>query len=247
VGSSTVAESVSGLGRRSGHREPGILREDRALQLAQALSRLDPELLDELAPGVLVGLERVGLAVASVQREHQLRAQALPVGVLGDQRLELPHDLGVTAERELRLDQLFHRRHAQILETRDLRLRERLIREIGEHRASPQAERPVERFERLRGASGCKLGATLVEHALEAVRIHLLGADFEAVAVGTRDHDVVATVARPARESLAQARDVDLKRLCGGGGRLLAPQFVDQAVAAEGLAPVEEQQREHRA
>ena len=139
--------------------------------------------------------------------------------MLDDQRLELPQDLGVTAERELRLDQLLHRRNAQILEPRDLRLRERLVREIGEHRASPQGERLFKRLERLRRALGCKLGATLVEQALEAVRIHLLGADLEAVAVGTRDHDVAATLACPAHESLAQARDVDLKRLCGGGGR----------------------------
>ena len=40
---------------------------------------------------------------------------------------------------------------------------------------------------------------------------------------------------------------MDLERLCGGGRRLLAPQLVDQAVAAERLAAVQEEQREYRA
>ena len=40
---------------------------------------------------------------------------------------------------------------------------------------------------------------------------------------------------------------MNLERLGGRGGRLLAPELVDQAIAAERLAPVQEQQREHRA
>ena len=60
-----------------------------ALELAQPLARLDPELLDQLPARVLVRLQRVGLPVGAVEREHQLRAQALAVRVLVDQPLEL--------------------------------------------------------------------------------------------------------------------------------------------------------------
>ena len=74
-----------GRGRR--RRQRRILREDRPLERAQPLARLDPELVDERAARVLVGLQRVGLAVAAVEREHQLAAQPLAVRVLGDQRL----------------------------------------------------------------------------------------------------------------------------------------------------------------
>ena len=69
-----------------GEVEPRILGQDRALELAQPLARLDAQLVGQRAAGVAVGLQRVGLPVGAVQREHQLRPQPLAVGVLGDQR-----------------------------------------------------------------------------------------------------------------------------------------------------------------
>ena len=89
-GSAPAPRLGRGLRPRLGRqRQRRILREHRALELAQPLARLDAELLDERAPRVLVGLQRVGLAVGAVEREHQLGAQPLAVRVLGDQRLEL--------------------------------------------------------------------------------------------------------------------------------------------------------------
>jgi hypothetical protein len=60
------------------------LGEYRPLELAQTLSRLDPQFVDQCPAGVLVGLQRVRLAVAAVEGQHQLRPQTLSVGVLGD-------------------------------------------------------------------------------------------------------------------------------------------------------------------
>ena len=77
------------------------MRQDRLLEIAQPLARLDPKLIDQRPACVLVGLQRVRLAVGAIKREHQLRAQALAVGMLGDQRLEPPDDLGMCAQREL--------------------------------------------------------------------------------------------------------------------------------------------------
>ena len=76
--------------------EFGVLREYRPLKLAEPLARLDAKLPDQCPAGVLVGLQRVRLTLRAVQRQHQLRAQPLPVGVIADQRLELPHHLGMT-------------------------------------------------------------------------------------------------------------------------------------------------------
>ena len=56
--------------------------EDRLVEVVQLGARLDPELLDEDLAGVAVGLQRVGLAAAAVQREHQLRVQPLAPRVL---------------------------------------------------------------------------------------------------------------------------------------------------------------------
>ena len=68
------------FGGRDG--QPRILCQDRPLQLAQALTRLDPELLDERPPRLLVGLQGIGLPVGAVQREHQLRSRQFTVGML---------------------------------------------------------------------------------------------------------------------------------------------------------------------
>ena len=53
------------------------------MEVVQLGAWLDPELLDEDLAGVAVGLQRVGLAAAAVQREHQLRVQPLTPRVLG--------------------------------------------------------------------------------------------------------------------------------------------------------------------
>jgi hypothetical protein len=60
------------------------------------------------------------------------------------------------------------------------------------------------------------------------------------------DH-LVRAVAAAGSERLAQTRHVHLHRLRGGGGWALAPQLVDQAVGAERLVRVEQQQRKQRA
>ena len=48
---------------------------------------------------MLVRLERIGLALAAVQRQHQMRTQALAIRMLAYQRLELADQLAVLAER----------------------------------------------------------------------------------------------------------------------------------------------------
>jgi len=65
------------LGRRAldaGQDQRWILREDRALQLAQALAGLDAKLLHQLASRILVGLKRLRLPVQS----DTARASAAP-------------------------------------------------------------------------------------------------------------------------------------------------------------------------
>ena len=71
------------------------------MQLAQPVAGLDAELLDERAPRLLVGLERLRLAAGAVEAEHQLAPQPLPQRVLVDQRLELADELGVSAAGEV--------------------------------------------------------------------------------------------------------------------------------------------------
>jgi hypothetical protein len=104
-----------------------ILGEDRLLERSERRAGFDPELLDEHLARLPVGLERLRLAVAAVESEDLLLAQALAQGVLADKRLQLADELGVPAERELGLDPLLDRAQAQLLEAGDLALGEGLV------------------------------------------------------------------------------------------------------------------------
>ena len=58
--------------------ERGVLDEDLLLELLQGGPGLEPELLGQQPPPVLVGLERLGLSAGLVEGEHQLPARTLP-------------------------------------------------------------------------------------------------------------------------------------------------------------------------
>jgi hypothetical protein len=60
------------LGKRRIDVERRVLAQDRVVQAAQLRRRLDADLLDQRPPGVAVGLERLRLTPAAVQREHPL-------------------------------------------------------------------------------------------------------------------------------------------------------------------------------
>ena len=91
-------------GRLNGSVELRVVLEDRALESLQLVAELEPELLVEVRARVAVGGERVGLAAAAVERQHQLAAETLTERRLGDEPLELGHDLVVTTERKLGVD-----------------------------------------------------------------------------------------------------------------------------------------------
>ena len=117
-----------------------LLPQDRALQALKLGAGDDAELPCEGAPGILVGLKCLGLASGTVEREHELGTQPLPERMVGHQHLQLPHNLCVVAQREVRIEALLEGGDAKLVEASDLRLRERLVREVGQRRSSPQAQ-----------------------------------------------------------------------------------------------------------
>ena len=98
-------------------------------------------------------MQRVSLPAAAVEREHQLAAQPLAEHVLGDQRLELRHQLVMAAERQVGVDAILERREPQLLQPGDLALRVRLAAEIGERLAVPERERIAQAAPTARPAS----------------------------------------------------------------------------------------------
>src|SRR5262249_25496581 len=155
-----------------------ILAEDRQLELPERRPGLDAEIVDEGRARRLERRERVRLPARAVEREHQLPAQTLAQRMLLDELIELWNELAITAEGEVRLDPSLECADAQLLQPRDRRLRERLVRQFGNRRPAPEAERLAEQR---RGVRGLRV-LGLRQQLLEAVDVQLAPPDLEHVA-----------------------------------------------------------------
>lgn len=80
------------------------MTQNRPLELPQRRRGLDPELLTERAPAFAVDGERVGLAPAPVERDHQLASQPLAERMIRDQLAKLTDEVAVTTEGEVGVD-----------------------------------------------------------------------------------------------------------------------------------------------
>ncbi|HKO28738.1 MAG TPA: hypothetical protein VJU80_14865 [Solirubrobacteraceae bacterium] len=92
--------------RRLGASSAGFVDEDRLFEFLKRSSRLESQLVEELAPSVPIGPERLGMASGSIQREHQLPAKALAQRMLVYERLEFAHQPAVLAGGEIGIDAL---------------------------------------------------------------------------------------------------------------------------------------------
>jgi hypothetical protein len=222
-----------------------FLAQHRLLERPQLLAGLEPELADEEVARLAVRRQRVGLSARAVEREHELAAQPLAQGVLRDETLRLRHELRVPPEREIGIDAILERSEAQLLQPLDVDAGERLERQIGERTAAPQRERlaqplggTLRRVRRQRAAS-------FLGQVLEAMEIELAEPHAQEVSRRARQQDAVVASALPERG--AQARDVDLQRVCRARRWPLAPQLVDQGVRRNDLVGAEEEDRTQRA
>ena len=117
------------------------MAEDRALELLQGRPWLDPEPLDEQAAAFPVAGERLCLAAAAVEGEHQLASQLLTQRLRLDEGLQLGDEPLVLTERELGLDPAAEHLEPELREPPGRGGREGLAAELGERRAAPERER----------------------------------------------------------------------------------------------------------
>ena len=150
----------------------------------------------------------------------------------GDEALEVGDELAVPAGGELRVDSLPQRCQPQLLEARDLLLREGFVAEVGERVATEQRERgPQER-----GAPfGVALAPCLLEEALEPADVGLRSVAPQQIAAGARLDRVLP-------QQLAQRGDVTVERGERRLRRIAAPQRLDERIAGDGLVRVEQHQ-----
>jgi hypothetical protein len=209
------------------------------------LAGLDPELRDKRLSRLLVHLERLRLAPGSVEREHQLPAEALAKAMLAHQELQLGDEIGVAAEREIDLDPLLDSRQAQFLEPVYLGLRKALVGEIAQRRSAPQRQGGLERYRRAAEIAFRARGACLVPQPLESIEVELFRLEVQHVAGRTCDQQLLRVAV--AAEELAQPGDVAVESGRGGPRGLFAPELLDQSVAGDDLVGVQEQKRQQRA
>ena len=87
----------------------GSCCEDPSFEVTQFRAGLDPELLDQRAPGLPVGAQGVGLAARPVQGEHELLVEPLTQRHLSDQLGQLADRVAVAAEPKQQVDTAFRR------------------------------------------------------------------------------------------------------------------------------------------
>ena len=211
--------------------------EDRLLERAQRRGRGEPELGGQAAAVVVVGGERLGLAVAAIQREHLLAAQALAQGLLGDELGELVNQDGVAAEREVGVDAVLGRAQPAVVEPRRGRRDRFLVREVRQGGAAPERERVAQQ----RGGRRC---VAVGQRCPPARRedLELGGVDRareQRVAVPAGDELVLA-------ERLAQRGHEVVQAARGAGRGVFAPQEVHQPLSVEHFAGVQRQHGEQQ-
>ena len=81
-----------------------MVTQDRAFELVESDSGIQPELIAQPAPGLPEHAEGVGLTSSPIQRQHQLADEPFPQGMSLDQGLQRGNDRIVAAKGENRVD-----------------------------------------------------------------------------------------------------------------------------------------------
>lgn len=172
------------------HVECRVLAQDGRVQIAERLTRLDPELVDEERARLAVGRQGVRLPSRSVKREHELGARPLTERLPADESLDLGNSLPVTSQREDRIEAILQRCQAELLEARSFNRREGHVTDTAERRPAPERESLVEMHERKLAVPFGQETAPLLRLAFEAVEVDLVSTDLEGVA-GRPGHQAI--------------------------------------------------------
>ena len=215
-------------GRRDGRFQRRILPQDGGFQIAQRLAGIDSQLLGKGGAQPLVGGERVGLAPAAVQRQHQLGVDLLIQRVIGHHRGQVGHDLLVPAQRQQHVGALFGGGGAQLAKPDPLGLGER-PGDPGEGDATPQRERGVERGHRAGRVARLAQLAGPAQVLLEGDRVRLSRHQVQHVAGPGRDQDTPRAAQRPVGlDDPPQAGHVGIDAALGAGRGILPPDGIDE-------------------
>ncbi len=218
--------------------ETWVLLQDPPLQLAQLAPGVEPELLSQPRGECREQLEPLDLTPAAVQREHRLRRHTLAQRLIGAQPAQLRQQLGLVAERQLRVDLFLARDQAQLLQPLCLSARKVLVGKLAKRRAAPQTKRAPEQRDGQRMVAVTPSSAPVIEQLFKARCVERAIVQLEGI----------ARCARADRErwceQLAQLRHVHLQQVPRRRRRHGAPHGVDQNIGRDRFAAADRQYRQ---
>ena len=218
----------------------GIAAQDRGLQLDEVRARLQAELLQQRAPCAVVRRHRILGPACAVKGEHHLRVEVLPCRVLGDELLELGHELRRPPGLELRVDPQLDGLHALLLELEHEVPDARLPVEIGKRSAAPERQRIA------KGVRGtARVAAGERPSRVRDERPEHEEVDFVRIGpqqVRARTGLDPRGVADPA----AQPRDVHLDGMARRRRRIVGPERVDEELHGNRLVRAKREQSKQR-
>ena len=159
-----------------------------------------------------------------------MRAETLAEGVLAHERLELSDKLGVSSELEFSSNPPLDAGETNLFEPKNLRLRERLVSELGERWTSPEIESLAKSSRRQLGRGVLRL----LHQPLEAEQVELVRTDADHVARLLGDDRLAGS------ERLTELGNVVLERVRGRLGRLRSPKLVDEPAGRDDLVRARE-------
>ena len=205
----TGAAGRAGRARRG---ERGVVVQDLALEVADAVRRIDAQLVDQPSAQVVDHPQRLGLAPRAVQGDGEVLAQAFAHRVVGDEVVQLADDEVVTAEQQVDADAVLQRGESALVQPRGDATRPRLLGDVLQGRAVPQRQRRGERGVGLGGAAVLQQRPAAIRPGGEDAGVDEVVADVEAVAARLEHQPGALRGARRGAQRPTQAGHVALQR-----------------------------------
>ena len=116
------------------------------MELAQLGTRIDAQLVSEVAADLPVRVERFGPPPAAAQCRHQLPPQLLAQRILLGERAQLGHDIRVPAQLKIQIQPSLDNLESPLGQSRDDIPQQHLGVDVGERIAPPERERVAQRI-----------------------------------------------------------------------------------------------------
>ncbi len=153
--------------------------EQRPLERLEFIARVEPELTGEHIAQPLVDLQRRGPSPGPVQGQHQLEVNPLVQRMPGREPEQLPDDLVMAPEEQVRLDPAAQYAHPGLLQAGHLDVEDPSALHIGERGTAPQRQSLAEQVRR-------RLVVPLLQGPMTAAGEPLVLPDVDRTALGVQ-------------------------------------------------------------